>query len=149
MALFLYEALNSAGQEVKAELEAPTKEEASKGQEKVLPPRYDVAITLIGVAPSDLEVSRYITELNLFSLVRDVNLLYSEEQEIDGQTMRKFSIDLKLDPNADVRSLDPSPRLKTDRDPMGGDVQFGVEAPAGGTAPPAKTPANDPRRKGD
>jgi len=84
---------------------APTKAEAEAAAEpqKVQPPKYRVTMSLVGVAPTDLEVSRYITALNAKDIFRDVTLDYSEEQEIEGQVMRKFKIDLRLNADADLR----------------------------------------------
>lgn len=127
---------------------AATKEEAMMGQ-KILPPRYDVEITLVGVAPSDLEVSRYITELNVFPLLRDVNLIYSEEQDIDAQTMRKFAIELRLDPAADVRSIDPRPRLERERNPMSTRVELGGAPTGPGARTPGAPAPTNPKRQGD
>ncbi|UCD75228.1 MAG: PilN domain-containing protein [Phycisphaerales bacterium] len=86
---------------------APTKEEAAEQVKKIEPPRYRVDLTLVGVAPSDLEVSRYMAVLNTYELVRNVRLDYSEDREIDGRLMRQFSIAMSLDPAADVRSIEP------------------------------------------
>lgn len=100
-----------------------TKQEADKKIEKVDPPRYKVTITMTGVAPTDLEVSKYMTELNAYSLLKDVTLLYSEQKEIEGRVMRQFKINLALDGNADVRRVNPLsvPRIKN---PMKDDMQF-------------------------
>jgi len=102
---------------------APTREEAGASVQKVDPLRYQVSIAMVGVAPTDLEVSRYMTELNNYALVKDVVLEYSEQKEIQGRTMRQFKINLALDADADVRKTDPLnvPRI---RNPMGDEVQF-------------------------
>ena len=78
---------------------------------------------MVGVAPTDLEVSRYMTELNAYPLLRDVTLEYSEQKDIAGRMMRQFKIHLSLDPEADVRRIDPLnvPRV---RNPMGDELQF-------------------------
>jgi hypothetical protein len=94
---------------------AKTKQEAGDTtKEKVEAPRYKVTITMIGVAPTDIEVSKYMAELNLFPLVRDVNLEFSEQKEIEGLGMRHFKINMSLDTNADVRRINPlsMPRVK-------------------------------------
>jgi len=100
-----------------------TKQDAEKKVEKVEPPRYKVNIAMTGVAPTDLEVSKYMTELNAYSLLRDVTLVYSEQKDIDGRAMRQFKINLSLDTSADVRRINPLsvPRIKN---PMMDDMQF-------------------------
>jgi hypothetical protein len=124
---------------VKAQAPAPEKDakgrmvtkaqERGKGKdeekkpEKIEPPKYKVNIAMTGVAPTDLEVSKYMTELNAYSLLRDVTLVYSEQKELDGRTMRQFKINLSLDQGADVRRINPLsvPRVKN---PMKDDMQF-------------------------
>jgi Tfp pilus assembly protein PilN len=100
-----------------------TREEAAESS-KVQAPRYRVEVALVGVAPTDLEVSRYLAELNSSKLLRDVTLEYSEEKEVEGHTMRQFSITMRLDPEADMRDVDPVivPRRLN---PMGDELQIG------------------------
>ena len=84
-----------------------TKEEAASEAKKIETPRYEVELTMVGVAPTDLEVSQFKGELTKYPLLRDVALVYTEEKEIDGRRMREFRIKMRLDPTADVRSVDP------------------------------------------
>ncbi len=93
---------------------AKTVKDAGQTVQKVDPPRYEVMITMVGVAPTDLELSSYMMQLNGFSLLKGVTLEYSEQKEIQGRTMRQFKIAMGLDPNADVRRIEPlkTPRLR-------------------------------------
>ena len=75
-------------------------------------PRYEVKMHLIGVAPTDIQVAQYLASLSRCPLLSDANLVYSEETRIDDLSMRKFRIDLTLDPDADVRTVQP---LRVDR----------------------------------
>jgi hypothetical protein len=102
---------------------AKTVQEANQSVQKVEPPRYKITITMLGVAPTDLEVSKYMSELNSYKLLRDVALAFSEEKNIDGRIMRQFKISMSLDPDADVRGIDPLiiPRVKN---PMTDQLQF-------------------------
>jgi hypothetical protein len=112
---------------------ARTREEAAELQEekKVEAPRYEVSLRLVGVAPTDVEVSQYIGELNNYRLLRDVNLEYSEERKYEGDKMRQFEISMTLDPRADVR--DASPTIK--RNSVGNAMDDKVTiVPGGGTA---------------
>ena len=97
--------------------------DTEKKPDKIEPPRYKVNIAMTGVAPTDLEVSKYMSELNAYSLLRDVTLVYSEQKELDARTMRQFKINLSLDQSADVRRINPLsvPRVKN---PMKDDMQF-------------------------
>ena len=103
---------------------APTKEEAAEKIKKVEPPRFEVDLTLVGVAPTDLEVSRYMAVLNTYKLVRNVRLDYSENKDINGRVMRQFSIKMSLDPNADVRSIEPLIMSRNAGDPMSDELIF-------------------------
>ncbi len=103
---------------------ARTRKDASIESKKIEAPRYKVELTLVGTAPTDLEVSRYMSELNAYKLLRAVTLKYSEEKEFDDRTMRKFQINLQLEPGADVRMLDaPTEPIK---DPMSDELKFTV-----------------------
>ncbi len=100
-----------------------TREEASLDATKIEPPRYRVDISIIGVAPTDQEVSQFMRELNAFELLADVRLLYSEEQEIESRMMRQFKIEMVIGPDADVRTLeqvDPNDMP----DPMSDELRF-------------------------
>ena len=109
---------------------AKTKQEASDEPPKIEPPRYKAAITMKGVAPTDVELANFMAALNSYSLLRDVALEYSEQKEIEGRSLREFKITMSLDPTADVRRIDPLsvPRM---RDPMSDNLKL---------TPPAGTP---------
>jgi hypothetical protein len=102
---------------------AKTKQQADDKVTRIEPPRYKYLISMLGVAPTDLEVSKYMEELDGYVLLKDVVLEYSEEKEVDGRTMRQFKINMTMDPAADVRHIDPLivPRLKN---PMADEIQF-------------------------
>jgi len=110
-----------------------TKEEAGEKARRIEPTRYMVRVTMTGVAPTDLEVSRYMAELNGYSLLHNVALEYSEEHEIEGQKMRQFRIRFTLDPDADVREIQPLMKKRSIHNPMVDELRF---APAPGAAHP-------------
>lgn len=117
---------------------AQTKQEAGETtKEKIEPPRFKVTIAMIGVAPSDTEVSRYMADLNAFELVRDVSLEYSEQKEIEGISMRQFKINMTLDSNADVRRINPLalPRVKN---PMIEEIKINLPVPPGSASAPTE-----------
>ena len=72
---------------------------------------YDVSIKITGVAGTDVQVAQFITRLNQSGLVRDVNLVVSEEFKGDAEPMRKFQIEMMVSPNADVASLTEKPKV--------------------------------------
>ena len=110
---------------------AATREEKGEETDRVDVPRYRVTLGLTGVAPTDIEVSRFLMELNSYRLLRDVTLVYSEEREIEGRKVRQFRINMLLAPDADVRQIDPLqiPRM---RNPMRDEMMIG-DSPMDGT----------------
>jgi Tfp pilus assembly protein PilN len=63
---------------------------------------YDVTMRLTGVAATDVQVAQFISKLNKSTLFRDVNLLVSEEFKQNAETVRKFSVEMTLNPEAMV-----------------------------------------------
>jgi|SRR5688572_6300457 len=72
---------------------------------------YDVSIKITGVAGTDVQVAQFITRLNQSALVRDVNLVVSEQFRGEGESMRQFQIEMMVSPNADVASLAEKPKV--------------------------------------
>jgi hypothetical protein len=70
-----------------------------------------VSIKITGIAGTDVQVAQFITRLNQSGLVRDVNLVVSEEFKGDGESMRRFQIEMMVSPNADVASLAEKPKV--------------------------------------
>ncbi|MEX2671881.1 MAG: PilN domain-containing protein [Phycisphaeraceae bacterium] len=77
-------------------------------------PRHEVTLAMTGVAPTDVQVAQYMSTLSNSHLVKDVDLVFSERTEVEEVTMRRFRIDMTVDPAADVRRIDP---LRLDRKP--------------------------------
>ena len=103
---------------------APTREQASAEQTKIEPPRQIVTISMVGVAPTDVEVSRFMSALTSYALLRNVTLDYSEEREMDGRMMRQFGINMKLARNADVRRAEALLIPQDIRNPMTDELQL-------------------------
>ena len=113
---------------VKKEPEAPAKPE---------PVRRRALLTATGVAPDDLDVSRWMSALSRVSYLEGIRLEVSEEKEIRGQRMRQFKISMRIEPGADVRGWDGLQALRTPEDPMNrGALEAGRidETPAAETA---------------
>ncbi len=85
----------------------PTKAEAQEGDEIIEVPRFETELQLVGVAPTDVEVSSYIAALNGCDLLKDVTLKYSENSMVEDRMVREFRIHMKLDPAADARKIEP------------------------------------------
>jgi len=69
--------------------------------------KYRVALTLVGLAPTDIQVAQYISALAACPLLEEVDLVYSEEARVSDAKMRRFKITMILDPDADIRELEP------------------------------------------
>lgn len=93
---------NKAG--AKPAAAAPAKPGAPK---EPPPPETTVRIALTGVAPTDEQVAQYIARLQDSPLLKDVNLMFSEEMVIDTQLMRKFMVEMYLNPASDMRDFEP------------------------------------------
>ncbi len=80
--------------------------DAGKGTTASAQPRvYDVTLRATGIAENDVQVAQFITKLNKSSLLRDVNLLFTDEfapGEKTGPKLRKFQIEMSLNPNATI-----------------------------------------------
>jgi Tfp pilus assembly protein PilN len=103
---------------------APTREEAGDEARRVEPPRYRVSVVMVGVAPTDLEVSRYLAEMRAYPLLQDPTLDYVEQREVNGRTMRQFRLSATLAADADVRHVDPLAVPRGIRNPMLDDVMI-------------------------
>src|SRR5688572_28104848 len=83
----------------KAEIEGGT------GKAVAQPRVYDVSMRATGIAQNDVLVAQFIRKLNKSTLLKDVNLMFTDEFEPgqkDGPKLRKFQIELKLNPEAKI-----------------------------------------------
>jgi Tfp pilus assembly protein PilN len=85
--------------------------QAKQGQPNILDiatpqaKNYDVSMRLNGIAMSDDQVGDFIGTLGRSKMFNDVNLLFTEEykdKENPDLKMRRFQIEMKLDPRAQV-----------------------------------------------
>jgi len=106
-------------------LAAAKKAAGQETQEPQAPdvPRYHVELTLIGTAPTDIQVAQYMASLARCALLTEVDLIYSEETRIEDASFRKFRIDMILNPDADVRQIEPLIVQRNQRNPMDGSAQ--------------------------
>ena len=92
-------------------------------------PQFHVELSLIGTAPTDIQVAQYMASLARCPLLSDVDLVYSEETRIEESSFRKFKIDMVLSPDADVRQIDPLLVERNQRNPMEGSASVDPSAP--------------------
>ena len=104
------------------------------------PPQTIVDLVMIGVAPTDVQVAQYMTTLARSELLSEVNLVYSEESVLQDTTLRRFRIEMRVDPEADMRRIEPVERPRLKGNPMDTQSASALErasrmraAPAGGT----------------
>lgn len=119
--------------------------------EEVKVPKTQMTVQLIGVAPTDVEVAKFMTSLSLHPLFADVNLQYSESTKIDDQPMRKFRVEMVINQDHDTKSMEPTMvRRGLQANPMGDMIQFNEQgqqvAPETGVVPVLDT---TPNRKGN
>lgn len=75
---------------------------------KAASPGVDVKIRLTGIADNDVQVAQFISKLNRSPLFKDVNLLISDSFQQDKATLRRFQIEMVLNPEAEIRDTPPA-----------------------------------------
>jgi len=95
-----------------------TKAKEPEAPAKPEPVRRRVNILVTGVAPDDLDVSRWMGALARLPFLSGIRLEVSEEKELRGRAMRQFKISMKLEPDADVRGWEGLQDLRTPSDPI-------------------------------
>lgn len=75
---------------------------------------YDVGMKLTGIAPTDVQVAQFIRKLNTSKLLKDVNLVITDEFLQDGEPMRKFTVECMLDPTAEVNPAENNKTAATE-----------------------------------
>jgi Tfp pilus assembly protein PilN len=63
---------------------------------------FDVNLRITGLAATDVQVAQFISKLNQSELMKDVNLVITDEFKVGTEILRKFQIDARLDPKAEV-----------------------------------------------
>ncbi len=71
---------------------------ASASGEVVVLKKWETIIEITGLAPTDIQVAQFIAQLHKSNLFHEVNLVYSEEHEIEEEIIREFKLMLILDP---------------------------------------------------
>lgn len=76
--------------------------EAAKAPPAPTVKAYDVTIKVTGMADTDVQVAQFIARLNQSKLLREVNLVISDEFKYAEAKVRKFQIEMAVDPSAQV-----------------------------------------------
>jgi Tfp pilus assembly protein PilN len=99
----------TAFEQKKAELEAKATSKtaaAPVAQAKA----YDVGLKLTGVAQTDVQVAQFLNKLSRSKLLTDVNLVIVDQYAVDNDKVRKFTLDMMLNPDAQI---DPTAKAPT------------------------------------
>ncbi len=81
-----------------------TRYDAAAARKKVqTSTRMDVALTVTGLAGTDVEVARFIAQMARCPLMETVDLVYSEEKKVQDVMVREFQVVMRLKGEADVR----------------------------------------------
>ena len=83
---------------------------AGADAKKAQAPAVDVKIRLTGIADNDVQVALFISKLNRSNLFKDVNLLISDSFQQEKQTLRRFQIEMVLNPEAEIRDTPAAPK---------------------------------------
>ncbi len=86
----------------KTQFELRKAQQEKKGQPPLPRPiPTDVRMKITGMAMTDVQVAQFMTRLMRCEMLKDVNLLVSEQFKRGNETLRRFQIELSLDPAAD------------------------------------------------
>lgn len=80
----------------------------------IKPKLYDVTLKLTGIAYNDVQVAQYMNKLRQSPNLQDVNLVIVEEFTQQEQKLRKFQLEMMLNPSAEIH-LDTQATSKTAR----------------------------------
>lgn len=97
-----------SGPQPRTSLEREKARLAKQAEPEVQVPETEVTLSLIGVAPTDVEVAQFMTSLSKHELFNDVGLQFSEQTTINDQPMRKFRLALQLRQEVDVQEIEPT-----------------------------------------
>ena len=83
---------------------------AAKEEPVVTKPKFDTSLVIIGVAPTHNDVARFVAEVQVSPLLKQVELIFSEATVIRENEMNKFRIEARLRDDVDARQIVPLER---------------------------------------
>jgi hypothetical protein len=89
------------------EMKKLARENANKPREETqsMAKVFDVYMKVTGTAYNDGQVAQYIARLTRSKLLKDVNLAVTDEYVMGDDKLRKFQIEMMLNPDADLTTL--------------------------------------------
>jgi Tfp pilus assembly protein PilN len=103
-----------------SEAEKQRRKDANLPPDPEKPPEIEVKIDVVGTAVNDSQVTQYVSALNKSNLLSDVNLLFAEESKKDkgddSEVIRKFHVEMKINPKADLRQISGGSALSSATD---------------------------------
>ncbi|MEM1098686.1 MAG: PilN domain-containing protein [Planctomycetota bacterium] len=88
-------------------------------------PKTQVVMTMTGVAPTDVEISEYMSALGEHMLFDDVVLVFSEQHKLHDTRLRKFKIELEIAKGLTMAELEPTRVSRgLSHDPTGESMQI-------------------------
>ncbi len=85
---------------------------AEEPKKEIKPEKYETSIEIEGLAGTDLQVAKFIAQLNRCSMFEQINLIFSEEHENKEQIMRRFKLLVSL--NVDAKASEEDVALVKD-----------------------------------
>ena len=105
-------------------------------------PQTEVTLSLIGIAPTDVEIAQFMTALSRHELFYDVSLQFAEQVKVEDQEVRKFRVDMKVDQDVNVQQIEPTMvKRGLKQNPMSDSVELQVP----GQIVPTTAASVDPR----
>jgi Tfp pilus assembly protein PilN len=77
-----------------------------KAPDKVMPPRFEHTVKLVGVARTNNDIADYIASLRACTLLDNVDLKYIKETTIEKLELRKFELEAAIRKDADTRGME-------------------------------------------
>ncbi|MEX0886860.1 MAG: PilN domain-containing protein [Phycisphaeraceae bacterium] len=91
-------------------------------------PETELTLSIVGIAPTDVEVAQLMTALGQHRLFNDVSLQFSEQTEVDRRAMRQFQIDMTIEQGLDLQSVEPTMVRRGGSNPMDERIEFDGDA---------------------
>ncbi len=94
-------------------------------QDTIQAPETELTLSVVGLAPTDVEVAQFMSALGAHRLFNDVSLRSSEQTRVDERALREFRVDMKIRQDLDLQNVEPTMVRRGGRSqPMSDTVEF-------------------------